>query len=92
MQRMLNKVSLIDLIQDSDTQINNEFNIEVKTHGITDQKESDRCWLFAGLNILREIVIEKCNLDNFELSGSYITFYDKLERFNTLLERFILYK
>ena len=92
MQRMLNKVSLVDLIQDSDTQINHEFNINIKTHKITDQKESGRCWSFAGLNILREIVIEKCNLDNFELSGSYVAFYDKLERFNMLLERLILYK
>ncbi len=91
-QRMLNKVSLVDLIQDLDTQINHEFNINIKTHKITDQKSSGRCWLFAGLNILRKIVIEKCNLDNFELSGSYVAFYDKLERFNMLLERLISYK
>ncbi len=91
-QRMLSKVSLVDLIQDSDTQINNEFNINIKTHSITDQKASNRCWSFAGLNILREIVIRKCNLDNFELSSSYIAFYDKLERFNMLIERLISYK
>ena len=48
--------------------------------------------VFAGLNILREKVIEKCGLENFELSGSYIAFYDKLERFNILLERLISYK
>lgn len=92
MQRMLNKVQLVDLIQDSDTQINHEFNINIKTHKVTDQQASGRCWSFAGLNILREIVIEKCNLDNFELSGSYVAFYDKLERFNILLERLISYK
>ena len=92
MQRMLNKVQLVDLIQDSDTKITNEFNIEIKTHRVTDQKASARCWSFAELNILREKVIEKCNLDNFELSGSYISFYDRLERFNMLLERLISYK
>ena len=91
-QRMLNKVQLVDLIQDADTKLNNEFSINIKTHGITDQKASGRCWSFAGLNILREKVIEKCGLDNFELSGSYIAFYDKLERFNILLERLIFYK
>ena len=91
-QRMLNKVQLVDLLQDVDTELNQEFSINIKTHSITDQKSSGRCWLFAGLNILREKVIENCELDNFELSGSYIAFYDKLERFNILLERLIEYK
>lgn len=89
---MLKKVQLVDLIQDADTELNQEFNLNIKTHNITDQKNSARCWAFAGLNILREKVIKKCNLDNFELSGSYIAFYDKLERFNILLERLITYK
>lgn len=91
-QRMLNKVQLVDLIQDVDTKLNHEFSINIKTHNITDQEASGRCWSFAGLNILREKVIKKCELDNFELSGSYIAFYDKLERFNILLERLITYK
>lgn len=88
-QRMLNKVQLVDLIQDEKTKLSQDFSINIKTHKITDQKASGRCWAFAGLNILREKVIEKCKLDNFELSGSYIAFYDKLERFNTLLEKLI---
>ena len=92
MQRILNKVQIIDLVQDSETKPNYNFSIEIKTHSITDQKASGRCWAFAGLNILREKVIEKCKLNNFELSASYIAFYDKLERFNTLLERLIEYK
>lgn len=92
MQRVLNKVQLIDLVQDSETKPSYNFSIEIKTHGITDQKISGRCWIFAGLNILREKVIEKCKLNNFELSASYIAFYDKLEKFNTLLERLIEYK
>ncbi len=92
MQRVLNKVQLIDLVQDSETKPSYNFSIEIKTHSITDQKVSGRCWAFAGLNILREKVIEKCKLNNFELSASYIAFYDKLERFNTLLERLIEYK
>lgn len=91
-QRMLNKVKLVDLIQDESSKLNQEFSINIKTHNVTDQEASGRCWSFAGLNILREKVIEKCNLDNFELSGSYVAFYDKLERFNILLERLISYK
>ncbi len=90
--RMLNKVKLVDLIQDNDTNLKQSFSINIKTHNVTDQEHSGRCWSFAGLNILREKVIEKCDLENFELSGSYISFYDKLERFNTLMERLISYK
>ena len=41
------------------------------------------------LNILREKVIEKCGLENFELSGSYIAFYDKLEKANFFIETMI---
>lgn len=90
--RMLNKVKLVDLIQDNDTNLKQSFSINIKTHNVTDQEHSGRCWSFAGLNILREKVIEKCDLENFELSGSYIAFYDKLERFNMLMERLISYK
>lgn len=91
-QRVLYKVPMIDLIQDKTTTLNQEFNINIKTHHVTDQKSSNRCWIFAGLNILREKVIETCNLNRFELSSSYITFYDKLERFHVSLERLMKYK
>ena len=55
MQRELNKVQLIDLVQDSETKPSYNFSIEIKTHSITDQKVSGRCWAFAGLNIFSAI-------------------------------------
>ena len=85
--RILNKTALVDLTTDYDDNLDVAFNIEIKTHNVVDQKSTGRCWSFAGLNILREEVIKKCNLNYFELSGSYIAFYDKLERFNLLMER-----
>ena len=91
-QRILNKVKLVDLVQNEDTKLSEDFSINIKTHGVINQEETGRCWAFAGLNILREKVIENCKLDNFELSGSYVAFYDKLERFNILMERLIAYK
>lgn len=90
--RMLNKVGIVELITDVDTELNMDFCIDIKTHGITDQKDSEFCWIYAGLNIVREKVIETCNLDNFELSENYIAYFDKIERFNMLLERLISYK
>lgn len=65
------------------------FAVEVKTRGITAQQKSGRCWLFAALNILREIVAEKCGLEEFELSQNYLSFYDKLEKANNFLEMVI---
>lgn len=92
-ERMLKKVPLVDLIHDIDTDTDdNNFSINIQTHGITDQGQTGRCWSFGALNILREKIIEKCNLEDFELSSGYVAFYDKLERTNNLLERLIKYK
>ena len=43
----------------------------------------------CGLNILREKVAEKCKLDEFELSQNYLSFYDKLEKSNNVLQMVI---
>ncbi|HEX7319547.1 MAG TPA: C1 family peptidase [bacterium] len=65
---------------------NDLFSHEIKTEGITDQQSSGRCWLFAGLNVLRQHVIAKYKLGDFELSQSYLAFWDKLEKANFILE------
>ncbi len=65
------------------------FSFELKTRGVTNQKNSGRCWLFAGLNILRYRVARRLNLKKFELSQSYNFFYDKLEKANLFLEKII---
>lgn len=66
-------------------QVQQVFNITVKTMDVCDQKASGRCWIFAGLNILREIIGKKCNIDNFELSQNYLALFDKLEKCNYLI-------
>ena len=72
--------------------LNGEFAIEVKTHGITAQEQSGRCWMFASMNVIREKIIANCNMDeNFELSGNYLAFWDKLEKANNFLEMIIKY-
>jgi len=68
---------------------NENFSHKIKAKGITDQKSSGRCWLYAGLNILRPAVIEKYKLDGFEFSHAYLQFWDKLEKANTFLELII---
>ena len=62
------------------------FNIDIPTMTATNQKASGRCWIFAGLNVLREIIGNKLGIKDFELSQSYIAFYDRLEKINYELE------
>src|SRR5579875_84693 len=56
---------------------------------VTNQKESGRCWLFAGLTLLRAGVMRKTGLKEFEFSQNYMMFWDKLERANYFLEAII---
>lgn len=71
------------------------FNVEVDTIGspsyLNNQKSSGRCWIFATSNVLRTHVIKNYNLspDKFQLSQSYLFFYDKLEKANLFLENII---
>ena len=65
------------------------FSCEIKTGDITNQKQSGRCWMFAGMNALRKQVMEKCNLETFEISQNYILFYDKLEKTNFFYENIL---
>ena len=63
------------------------FTHEIKNPGsIADQDESGRCWLFAGLNALRPIVIAKYDMKDFMLSQAYEQFYEELEAANRSLE------
>lgn len=63
-----------------------KFSIEIPTLPVTNQKHSGRCWLFAAANVLRERIAQRLNLENFELSQSYLAFWDKFERANYFLE------
>ena len=58
----------------------------METLPVTNQKSSGRCWLFAALNLFREIANKKLNMDKFELSQNFIAYWDKLEKANYFLE------
>lgn len=79
----LNKV-VVDINRLKDEPFN--FNNDIKNGEITNQKASGRCWMFASMNVMRNIVMKKLNLENFEFSQSYTLFCDKLERANYYLE------
>jgi bleomycin hydrolase len=56
---------------------------------VTHQKQSGRCWMFAGLNLFRVGVMKKMKLKEFEFSQNYTLFWDKIERANYFLETII---
>ena len=65
------------------------FSHRIKSQGITNQKKSGRCWMFAGLNVLRPQVIRDHRMAEFEFSAAYLQFWDKLEKSNLFLESVI---
>jgi bleomycin hydrolase len=65
------------------------FSVRLDIKGITDQKSTGRCWLFTSLNVIRQKVREKFNLESFEFSENYPFFWDQLEKSNLFLEGII---
>jgi len=63
-----------------------KFSVEIPTMDATIQSMSGRCWLFAATNVLRENIAKDLNLEKFELSQSYLAFWDKFERCNFFFE------
>ena len=91
MQNVLAKNKITKTIKINDVRVYNRhiFEIDIPTMRATNQQSSGRCWIFAGLNILREIVGKKLKISDFELSQNYIAFYDKFEKINYTLESII---
>ena len=69
--------------------MNHKFSIDIPTLPAANQNSSGRCWIFAALNLLREKIARDLDLEEFELSQSYISFYDHLEKANTFLEHIL---
>ncbi len=82
-----NSVSSLALNPDVENGSDGLFTKEIKEPGsIADQKQSGRCWLFAGLNALRPGVIAREKMKDFMLSQAYEQFYEELESANRSLE------
>lgn len=60
------------------------FNIELPESKRYNQKESAKCWIYAGINTIKYNMAKNLNIDlmKFELSSNYIAFFDKLEKAN----------
>ncbi|GAA5899002.1 hypothetical protein JCM5296_006983 [Sporobolomyces johnsonii] len=63
--------------------------VTMEGNPVTNQLSSGRCWLFAMCNVVRIFTSRKYNLDEFQLSQSYLFFYDHLSKANWFLEQMI---
>jgi len=66
--------------------VDSYFSLRLKDQKITDQKNTGRCWMFSGLNIIRPVVTNKLGCGDVELSQTYLYFYEKLEKANLFLD------
>ena len=91
MQNAVTKAAIDDVALDREvvTGIDHSVSHLLDDWQVTNQKRSGRCWLFAGLNLLRVGAAERMGLKEFEFSQNYVMFWDRLEKANHWLESII---
>jgi bleomycin hydrolase len=68
------------------TRADHSFSVHLDDWKVTNQKQSGRCWAFAGMNLIRVGAMKQMNLGEFEFSQNYVMFWDKFEKANWFLE------
>ena len=85
-----NSPAKLALNYENATAFDSHFSNRVESKAITDQKSSGRCWMFTGMNVLRNKAIRQYNLPaDFQFSQAYLFFYDQLEKANLFLQAMI---
>ena len=79
-------IEKVALSRDALLSMHDAFSEELALPAVTNQMKSGRCWMFAGLNLLRRAAAEHLKVEEFELSQNYLTFFEKLEKANGFLE------
>ncbi len=94
MRNALTSTSIREIAENRDilTAHNEQFSHKIKTKGISNQKSSGRCWMFAGFNTIKPVILNRLDLDSFEFSHIYLQFWDKMEKANSFLEYMIEYR
>ncbi len=90
-QNAVTKVDVKEIALDRSlvTSMDHSFSHTLDKWQATNQMKSGRCWMFAGLNVMRADAMKTLLLEEFELSQNYIMFWDKLEKSNYFLEAII---
>ncbi|MBR0276422.1 MAG: C1 family peptidase [Prevotella sp.] len=66
--------------------LDTHFSVETKKQSITDQKQSGRCWMFSGMNVLRGDFNLRTDTLLVDFSQAYLFFWDQLEKANLMLQ------
>ena len=66
--------------------IDTHFSVETPKQDITDQKQSGRCWMYSGFNVMRSAFAQRTDSLTVSLSYDYLFFYDQLEKSNLFLQ------
>ena len=90
-QNAITKVGIQDVALDRSVVTGTDHSVShhLDDWKVTNQQKSGRCWLFAGLNLLRVGAMSAMNVKDFEFSQNHIMFWDKLERANYYLNAII---
>jgi len=85
---------LSNLVVDPDRihRMDSHFSHRIPGQKITDQKSTGRCWMYAGLNILRARAAKNLNAEDIEFSENHLFFFDKLEKANLFLQAMEKYR
>jgi bleomycin hydrolase len=88
MQNAVTQTSVDDVALDRRilTGIDHSVSHHLDDWKVTNQKQSGRCWMFAGLNLLRVGAARKLGVKDFEFSQNHLLWWDKFERANHFLE------
>jgi bleomycin hydrolase len=78
-------IEKVALNRDAIIELHDAFSHQLPSPSVTNQMKSGRCWMFAGLNVLRRAAATRLNVEEFELSQNYLTFFEKLEKANGYL-------
>lgn len=66
---------------------NTRYTNTIPNGPITNQAQSGRCWIFAGLNMIRSALLSEKRLpEDFEFSENYIYFFSMLEQSNQYIK------
>lgn len=85
-----NNIEKLTLNYENANKFDSHFSNQVESSAVTDQKSSGRCWMFSGMNVMRNKAIRKFDLPaNFQFSQAYTFFYDQLEKSNLFLQAII---
>jgi bleomycin hydrolase len=82
-----NEINKLAVNYDNRTAFDPNMSNTVPSKAITNQESSGRCWMFTGMNVLRNKAIRKYDLPaDFQFSQCYTFFYDQLEKANLFLQ------